>query len=496
MGKRKVVLIGIVALIVVLAIVFGLVFGVFLKDDSQTANVKNNADYKELITVSFECNGGIGAKSITLPVGDKLKTTPIPTREGYTFEGWFLDKDLQSPYSAEFVPAQSVTLYAKWSKIPVVNPEPDNPPPTPVPEPNYYTVKFDVAGGTLVEEQVVKEGECVAIPSTTEKEGYVFDGWYNGAIRWDFAQNAVSDNITLVAHWTEKNGLTRSGNMIYFGSYPQSRVSDTDTIAKLNAIASLPTSQNARGWTSYGYYSSGRNKDDYMWYADVEYNGKKYRGVYMTHLRPYDPQSGGGIESSYQDDNGYVAEIVYWFAYEPIKWRVLGSATADKQTELTLICDIALDAQAYDYDGAYSNNYGASTIRAWLNDEFYNTAFNGLQKEALRTVEVDNSAESTGYKNNANACANTLDKVYLLSGANASNMSASALIRKATDYALCQGCNTSDDGCYWRLRSPYDYDAGCSLYVKDNGIIRSRYSVYYSDFGVVPMVNVLIPSAE
>lgn len=491
MSKRKVVLIGIVALIVVLAIVLGLVFGVFQKEDGQSAPVKNNADYKDLITVSFECNGGTGVKSITLPLGDKLKTAPTPTRDGYAFEGWFFDEDLQSPYSEEFVPTKSLTLYAKWSLIPI-EPDKPTPTPTPVPEPNYYTVKFDVAGGTLVEEQVVKEGECATVPPTTEKEGYQFDGWYSGAVKWNFEQNAVNDNVTLVAHWAEKNGLKKIGDTVYFGSYPQSRVSDTDTIAKLNAIVSLPTSQNARGWTSYGYYSNDRNNDDYMWYADVEYNGKKYRGVYMTHLRPYDPKTGGGIESSYQDDNGYVAESVYWFAYEQIKWRVLSSAKLEEKTELTLICDIALDAQAYDYDGAYSNNYGASTIRAWLNDEFYTTAFNGLQKEVLRTVEVDNSAESTGYKNNTNACANTFDKVYLLSGATASNMSASALVRKATDYALCQGCNMSENGCYWRLRSPYDYDAGYSLYVKDNGVIRSRYSVYYCDFGVVPMINLTI----
>lgn len=122
------------------------------------------------------------------------------------------------------------------------------------------------------------------------------------------------------------------GDIIEFGSYPQSEVTDrnlkTEILSLLYTKIAVGESQ---GFVSYGYYSGTGNADgqmkpgDYMKYADVEYEGEKYRGVMFSSYRPHYTTltcSTDGI-GSFQDDNGYYIDNIYWFKYEPLEWRVL-----------------------------------------------------------------------------------------------------------------------------------------------------------------------------
>jgi len=70
----------------------------------------------------------------------------------------------------------------------------------------------------------------------------------------------------------------------------------------------------------------------------------------------------------------------------------------------TLVYNKILDSQDFDYtsksktiDGKIIeiNNYEYSRIRSWLNDTFYNTAFNELEQKIILNTLVDNSAAST-----------------------------------------------------------------------------------------------------
>lgn len=49
----------------------------------------------------------------------------------------------------------------------------------------------------------VDENEVIAPPTLTPREGYVFDGWYNGAAKWNFATDKVTEPMTLVAQWSK-----------------------------------------------------------------------------------------------------------------------------------------------------------------------------------------------------------------------------------------------------------------------------------------------------
>ena len=77
------------------------------------------------------------------------------------------------------------------------------------------------------------------------------------------------------------------GDIIQFGSYPQSEVKDETLIAELNALA-----PDWDDWTSYGYYSGTGGygtmvQGDWMRYVDIKHDGERYRGVKFTQYRPY-----------------------------------------------------------------------------------------------------------------------------------------------------------------------------------------------------------------
>lgn len=70
------------------------------------------------IKVDFESNGGTSVESQTINAGEKLTTPEEPTKEGYLFVGWFLDKDCTYIYDfKDYVPKQDGTLYALWVNL-------------------------------------------------------------------------------------------------------------------------------------------------------------------------------------------------------------------------------------------------------------------------------------------------------------------------------------------------------------------------------------------
>lgn len=311
--------------------------------------------------------------------------------------------------------------------------------------------------------------------------------------------SACVDSEESVADGNTSISDSNIDNVILFGEYPQSQVTDSAVIDALTANAgTLPTELYSANWQSYGYYISGKIVD-FMWYIDIEYDGGKYRGVYFTNYRPSSIVSDSSQNTSYQDDNGYYVNTAYWFKYEPIKWRIL----TESDGKAFLLADIALDSQEYYITSSgstreineatiYENNYAYSTIRTWLNETFYNTAFNDLEKQAILSTTVDNSEVSTGYSNHPYYCENTYDKVFLPSYAEIEeNLTSGTLERSCSDYAKSQGCEAStlsgkEGNCWWWLRSPH-YANSCRVrYIYYGGNARYYYNVYSVGSGIVP----------
>ncbi len=308
----------------------------------------------------------------------------------------------------------------------------------------------------------------------------------------------------------EADGKTyKVGDIIEFGSYPQSKVTDSSLVSALNKAS--------KKWVSYGYYSGNGSYDimvqgDWMEYADFTYNGTKYRAVTFSQYRPYRTSAVFSSGNSYQDNNGYTTNNTYYFKYESLKWRVL-----DHSTGLAL-CESIIDSQAYS-DTAYSyerdpygytaywndaahthyaNDYATSSIRAWLNDDFYNTAFSSSQKASILTSELDNKAYSTSYSEYDSET--TYDKVFLLSwsemqntayGFTANTRSSSTRQAKGTDYAKCQGLwvGSSNEYSIQRLRSAGEGSDYACVVVSD-GNLDYDWDVRHTYYGVRPAIKI------
>ena len=184
---------------------------------------------------------------------------------------------------------------------------------------------------------------------------------------------------------------TRNGDIITFGSYPQSEVTDAKLKATLKAVADSNTT-----WKSHSD----------KFYVDVKNGKDKYRGVKDT-------------------EN---ATTIYWFKFEPINWIVV----TEKDGKALLLSDKLLDKRKYQDEysnvvnnsgglntsegvpsGTVASNWEYSSIRKWLNDTFYKTAFNELQRSIV--IETENSnAKSTTSSSDYASDVPTKDKVFFL----------------------------------------------------------------------------------
>ena len=79
---------------------------------------KNGGDESKKITVNFETNGGSAVASTTVDTANAATfVLPAnPTKEGFVFEGWYLDQALTNPFTTLGADLDSVTLYAKWAE--------------------------------------------------------------------------------------------------------------------------------------------------------------------------------------------------------------------------------------------------------------------------------------------------------------------------------------------------------------------------------------------
>jgi len=132
-------------------------------------------------TISFNSNGGSNVDSLTVDFNSTLTEPTTPTKEEYSFLGWFSDINLTTPYTFTTMPAENITLYAKWSI-------------------NKYTVTYD---GTSIDPQVVDYNTIIPTPNEPIRDYYSFGGWYIDSeytTEFDF-DNPITKDITIYAKW-------------------------------------------------------------------------------------------------------------------------------------------------------------------------------------------------------------------------------------------------------------------------------------------------------
>ena len=134
--------------------------------------------------VSFDSNGGSSVAAQSVNYNTATSKPADPSKTGFTFAGWFTDKDCTTAYDFSSKVTGDITLYAKWNI-------------------NSYKVSFDSNGGSSVAAQSVNYNTATSKPADPSKTGFTFAGWFTDkdcTTAYDFSSKVTGD-ITLYAKW-------------------------------------------------------------------------------------------------------------------------------------------------------------------------------------------------------------------------------------------------------------------------------------------------------
>ena len=222
------------------------------------------------INVLYAANGGqfVDGNETMQGVADsdgKLRQPPTPTRDGYTFAGWYWHADY-SGYTDEqkaadkvdfdqAVTRQTVTMFAQWTKDEVQN-ETD--------------VLYVANGGKFFDDQEVQQGltdsdGMMRQPMTPTRDGYTFAGWYwvpdlsvlteeqKEQNKVDFTQPVTKPHVTMYAQWVKNQDeinvlYAANGGQFADGNDTMQGVADSDGVMR------QPAAPTREGYTFAGWY--------------------------------------------------------------------------------------------------------------------------------------------------------------------------------------------------------------------------------------------------
>ena len=295
-----------------------------------------------------------------------------------------------------------------------------------------------------------------ALAGTAEKMMEISDeanteGENRDAVR-EFPKNPVH-------HCTKKDDGSDNTewSYVYFGSYPQSEVTGDELTEEI---------------TGASYVADG----------DARVNGTRYRRI------------------SWSDTNGDDYSTYRYFKWERIKWRVLNV----NDSTMFVLADQGLDCGVYNEE--YTDvTWENSALRNWLNNDFYEMAFNSGEQETIIEQLIANEDNPYHSIEGGN---DTTDKIFLLSLSesmnpnyglceNYSTYSASRWI-KASNYAYVRGAiATSDDyvgNCWWWLRTPGSSMDSTACVYGSGCIYEYGFEVFYDTGACVPALHINLNS--
>lgn len=181
--------------------------------------------YSGPFSVMYVVDGAV-EKSAKIDTIDGINDYYTPQKEGYVFDGWYLDKGFKNQLSTDSRLSANVALYAKFSK-------------------QSFTVEF-VVDGQVIDTQSVLYGESAVPPTPPTKSNQEFE-------RWDTDFSNVTTNLSVngiysdLAEFTAKFLL--NGQTIYTHTFSGGEKTSTPASSaekKLN----IPEGFEFVGWAT------------------------------------------------------------------------------------------------------------------------------------------------------------------------------------------------------------------------------------------------------
>ena len=237
--------------------------------------------------VMYVANGGQFATGETFQQGvtdsDGMMRQPAePTREGYTFAGWYWVSDLSGltdeqkdlnkvDFSQSVAGKEHVTVFAQWTKNQ---------------EQNDHAVMYVANGGQFATGETFQQGVTdsdgmMRQPAEPTRDGYTFDGWYwhadysgytdeqKAADKVDFSQPVQSD-VNIYAQWT-KNADTQA-EQITVKFVDNFNETESSTEVKKGETVAQPADPTYDGWTFEGWSSTLKDDEGNWEYTPVDFS--------------------------------------------------------------------------------------------------------------------------------------------------------------------------------------------------------------------------------
>jgi uncharacterized repeat protein (TIGR02543 family) len=215
--------------------------GWYADEDFQEIHVFNRMPSEDITlyalwhnTITFESNEGSHIEPITRRSGTAIEAPEVPTKEGYTFTGWFMDEELTEQFVFTKMPEPNMTLYARW-------------------EINQYTVTFETGGIDSLNPVTLDYGSTLSVYQPSGGD-HIFLGWF---LEETFETEIIvvpSADIVVYARWGHE-------------------VVDVVQVGEKGQTYTIPTGVDDDGTaTVYGGYLMATTETTYeLWYEVISW---------------------------------------------------------------------------------------------------------------------------------------------------------------------------------------------------------------------------------
>ena len=285
-------------------------------------------------TVSFDANGhGTEPEEQTINSGEKA-TEPAPlTEEGYTFGGWYTEKECTTQFDFNTEITENITLYAKWTEIR-----------------STITITTNPAegGNVTVDGQPFTPGHTVQVGVTTTKQVTTIPNEGYGVISWEFKGAAKyitgGNTVTLASDGSGKTGelianYTPLPRNIKFDKQGGEYGTETATVTytQNNYEPASVIAPTRAGYTFGGYYSEEKGAGEQVVSAE---------GQWLANATDYTNADGNWLKSA-ENTTLYA----YWIG-APYTVELNQEGAAKKGSTTSVVANFEGNMPAITGDGA------------------------------------------------------------------------------------------------------------------------------------------------
>ena len=232
-------------------------------------------------TIKFNTNGGGDIDPITQDYETDIEEPAVPEKTGYIFGGWYSDIELSNAFVFDKMPAQDVTLYAKWTAITY--------------DINYFNVE-DAANSN----PSVYTAEDEIVLKDPVRTGYTFSYWYlDGNINNKITRipMGTTGTLNIYASWIKNdNGyaIVSAPNYAFLSDTELKTIIEND-ISEFDFRGTFTVSSNA-SWRVFTEADCAATSEltlrtatnlvegDNFFYVLVENNSTYQRQIYKINL--------------------------------------------------------------------------------------------------------------------------------------------------------------------------------------------------------------------